>query len=283
MNNSIRILTFILSLLPTCILLSTPQIPDKIFINNNEYPLYTELFYDEIDEETQSSFLNNILIEAEKNNLFVCLSTALRRGWRCSWKIENNMLYLLDVEVRAFVLGDENEEVKLHSLKLNNINIPNFELSKKNYFFTGTLWIPLGDPIGINRVSTFGYEYKEMMKLELKDGKIVNASNFYNINSCNNLTVSLNSIGSNECVIRNIGFFNSPKFKFTIESPRTSCDKIIVHPSSQIFSSDGTINLLIIIMPNTLHGHFKHSIFFEVNERIDDKKLITINITGEAT
>jgi hypothetical protein len=75
----------------------TAQIGDRIFINNIEFslacePLSSYLYYNKIEK------------------LFTAISTACYRGYYATWKIENNKIYLLNIESPLILKKGKHDE-----------------------------------------------------------------------------------------------------------------------------------------------------------------------------
>lgn len=225
---------------------------------------------------------NEISRRREKENLNLAGSpTALRRGFRCSWKIEDSKLYLLELEALARKMDIEDPRSRLYRINTDGLKVPKFDSTSGRYFFTGTLWVPLGDPCAHVRVSRFGNEYKKMMRINLKEGTVTGIDYFYHIDYCDDLVIPLGSFASEKLFDTNIGFY-SPWKSDTIDSAKTSCDGIkAVFPSSK-FGSDGTLNVQIEIRPHALKGQFQHTIYLELTRTLGNKQSSKIIITGEA-
>lgn len=266
-------------------LFSTPQTPDIIYISGDKYPLHSELFYHEIDEKCWLNLLYEIGEKGEKNKLNISsMPSGLRRGFRCSWKIEDSKLYLTDFEVRVIKKDDgDYYDIDWYSLGTNDLSIPKFDSSSGRYFFTGSLWVALGDPCDFVRVSPFGNEYKKMMRINLKEGIVIGIDYFYHIDYCDDLVISLGSFASEMIFKTNIGFYKSLLWMdYNIDSVKTSCNGITaVFPSSK-FGSDITFNMQVSIIPHCLKGQFQHTIYLEMTDETGKKKLHKILITGEA-
>ena len=80
-------------------LFATPQEPDEIFINDKSYPLLTPLFDEELSSITKEELFLEILKEVESKKMNMAISTSLRRGWKCKWRVSNNSLYLENIDV----------------------------------------------------------------------------------------------------------------------------------------------------------------------------------------
>lgn len=282
MNNPILKTTILLSFFVlSSTLFATPQVPDIIYINGEKYPLHTELFFQEIGTELWLDLHDEISRRGKKGNLSLPGSpTALRRGFRCSWKIEGSKLYLVELEALARKFGIDDLR-GLYRINTDDLSVPKFDSSSGRYFFTGTLWAALGDPCAHVRVSCFGDEYKKMMRINLKEGAVTSIDYFYHIEYCDGLVIPLGSFASDELFDTNIGFYRSWT-DYTIDSVKTSCDGIkAVFPSSK-FGSDITLNMQIKIIPHTLKGQFQHTIYLEITVRTGKKQSSKIIITGEA-
>lgn len=279
MNNPILALVLLLFFSLYSSLFATPQVPDIIYINGEKHPLHTELFFQEISTEQWLDLRNDLRRRGKKENLSLSCSTALRRGFRCSWKIEDSKLYLVELKANAIKL-DVEDSWDLYRISTDNLRVPKFDSSSGRYFFSGSLWMALGESCDYVRVSRYGDEYKKMMRINLKEGTVTSIDYFYHIEYCDDLVIPLGSFASEKLYNTNIGFYRSWT-DYTINSVKTTCNDITATFPSSKFGSDMTLNMQIEIRPHTLRGQFQHTIYLEITMRTGKKLSSKILITGE--
>lgn len=123
----------------------TVQIADDIVFNGKRYELRSEPF---------ESYIENSNIDI----YFPRTSTANLKGYYTKWKIENNSLYLTE-------LDGSNDLFTMETLFNTNEKV----LAK---WYTGELIIPFGEK---NKTSNdiYLYKYKHEMRFQINKGKVI--------------------------------------------------------------------------------------------------------------
>jgi len=133
---------------------ATAQIPDIVYYNGNKYDLLCNPL---------ERYFNS---HPDKRPATVSSSTALERGYRATFEIQDGTLHLKDIQIIQSPMNDENRWKSVMSEIF-----PDSELKKINWF-TGLLRIPVGK---LKKQINMGYEsvYEKYLLLEVKGGKLL--------------------------------------------------------------------------------------------------------------
>ena len=129
-------------------ILATGQEPDRIIINNKEYKLLNnpleKYFTDHPEHHPIYGSKNTIKKEGKEETIFIG-STSNHRGYIATFKIENNLLSLVDIKIQN-PTSDEYEYISVFKKTFGDRKIV------LNY--TGILIIPIGKML---EAANFGY------------------------------------------------------------------------------------------------------------------------------
>lgn len=158
----ILIFTFLLSKL-----LATAQAPDKIIIENKKYDLLNNPLenYFEKNPELHPIYGGKIKMFNKYNEEFVPIpfSTGNYRGYIATFKIENQLLKLVDIEIQN-VESENREYISVYNELFGDRNV------FLNYF--GILVVPTGEFLDS---ANFGYSYlySKYRLLTINDDKVI--------------------------------------------------------------------------------------------------------------
>jgi hypothetical protein len=144
----------------------TAQIGDRIFIDNIEYSLACEPL---------SSYLYDNKIE----KLFTAISTSCYRGYYATWKIDDNKIYLLNIESTWSLKRNNQIEIEEHVSAMEKLFPGQTEVFV--YWVNGRLKINSGELIEYVHI---GYEsvYESDIYLWFENGVLIVDETVKNIN-----------------------------------------------------------------------------------------------------
>ncbi|MBR0457786.1 MAG: hypothetical protein IJJ26_00980 [Victivallales bacterium] len=199
-------------------LFATTQVSDDIIINDKSYPLLTPLFEEELSWDTKEELLIEILKEIDSKNYHMAFSTCLRRGWKCTWRILNNYLYLENIEVmNALEDSSDNRDIRYISFGKPHTKIPHYHNTSNRYDYSGRLIIALGNGIGADRFAFSGSAYPAVMILDIRNGLVTKQNIAYCINSHNKGKITRYCKNNDKQYMINLLLYNQMDFSCTID------------------------------------------------------------------
>lgn len=267
-------------------LFATPQEPDELIINDKSYPLLTPLFDDELSSFTREKLFTEILKEVERKKISMALSSSLRRGWKCKWRILNNCLHLENIEI--INANHDSNEHRYISLGKPCITIPYYHNKSNRYDYSGRIIIALGNELGSDMRALSGNTYPAVMVLDIKNGLITQQNIAYCINPHNKGMITRYCKNSDNHYKINILVYNQMSIPCTIHySKIIKCNlnekKIVIESNSIIPIS---LELLIDDKDNTKYevplaiipDHFSLSFFVDNIYQLFSKQQETFKV-----
>lgn len=143
--------------------LATAQYPDKIVYNGKEYDLHTT--------PLKPFFEKN----PDRKPTVEMMSTALWRGYIATFEIDENQLFLKDIQVMAYSANREDPPEKVHWKSVMEEVFPGKDRVKADWM-TGLLVLPYGEIVNYVHMG-YASTYSNYILLEISEGRLTKEIN----------------------------------------------------------------------------------------------------------